>query len=115
MNLLDSELEKIIAAGKDELFLPSEVKSEAKSENNEKNENTISSEIIDKNVVSADSGIGGISKADDNTDSAITDSAVTDSDFQDAKALLSFSVHLLRNSINKDIYNSTEVQSSCLS
>jgi hypothetical protein len=38
-----------------------------------------------------------------------TDESVADTDIEDAKALLSFTAYLLGNSMNKEVYNSYEV------
>lgn len=67
LNLVDSELLKILEDGKHSLYLPSDL------------------ETLE---------LGNLS----------TDSTT------DAKCLLSFSSYLLINSINKDVYNSTEVK-----
>ena len=80
LNLIDTELEKIIDIGKVALFLQSDVQ------------------------------CSHIAK------SSIEQDLLSNSEIEDAKELLSFSVHLLRNSINKDVYQSTEVnayQSLC--
>lgn len=69
LNLVDSELLKILEEEKHSLYLPSD------------------SETLELGIKSIDS-------------------------ITDAKCLLSFSSYLLVNSINKDVYNSTEVKTN---
>ena len=88
LNLIDCELDKIIVAGREEFFLPE------KAETTEKTAKTADAALDNDKTIEIMS---------------TTESEECASDFLDAKALLSFSVYLLRNSINKDIYNSTEV------